>query len=106
MSRRWLAVLRTQPRRSPGSLSTGTAGLGGEAGLDPAAVWRECAFALGTRPDRLRLQLDLFYDRRNQIAHEGDWDIVQLDFRQMDKVHLFDCVRYAAQLAEAMDAVL
>jgi hypothetical protein len=69
-------------------------------------VWRDTAFALGTRPDRLRLQLDLLYDRRNQIAHEGDWDLVQLDFRNMEKAHLDDCTRYASSLARAMDALL
>ena len=76
------------------------------AGIDPSIVWRDTAFALGTRPDRLRLQLDLLYDRRNQIAHEGDWDLVQLDFRNMEKAHLDDCTRYASMLTGAMDPLL
>jgi len=76
------------------------------AGIDMSIVWRDTAFALGTRPDRLRLQLDLFYDRRNQIAHEGDWDLVQLDFRNMEKAHLDDCTRYASMLTGAMDPLL
>jgi hypothetical protein len=76
------------------------------AGVDMAIVWRDTAFALGTRPDRLRLQLELFYDRRNQIAHEGDWDLVQLDFRNMEKAHLIDCTQYASALARTMDALL
>jgi hypothetical protein len=76
------------------------------AGIDPSIVWRDTAFALGTRPDRLRLQLDLLYDRRNQIAHEGDWDLVQLDFRNMEKAHLDDCTRYASTLTGAMDPLL
>lgn len=76
------------------------------AGIDMKTVWRDTAFALGTRPDRLRLQLELFYDRRNQIAHEGDWDSVQLDFRNMEKAHLTDCTEYASKLTHAMDPLL
>lgn len=73
------------------------------AGIDPVPIWRHTAFALGTRPDRLRLQLDLLYDRRNQIAHEGDWDFVQLDFRAMEQAHLNDCAGYLKSLARSMD---
>jgi hypothetical protein len=76
------------------------------AGIDMSIVWRDTAVTLGTRPDRLRLQLDLLYDRRNQIAHEGDWDMVQLDFRNMEKAHLEDCTRYASMLTGAMDPLL
>lgn len=75
-------------------------------GADPIAAWRDAAFALGTRPDRLQLQLQLLYDRRNQIAHEGDWDLVQLDFRVMERAHLNDCVRHLTELAVNMDLVL
>jgi hypothetical protein len=73
------------------------------AGIDMAIVWRDTAFALGTRPDRLKLQLELLYDRRNQIAHEGDWDFIQLDFRDMEKAHLSDCTQYASRLTREMD---
>lgn len=76
------------------------------AGIDMSRIWLDTAFALGTRPDRLQLQLDLLYDRRNQIAHEGDWDLVQLDFRNMEKAHLADCTRYASTLTRSMDPLL
>lgn len=76
------------------------------AGIDADVVWRDTAFALHTRPDRLRLQLELLYDKRNQIAHEGDWDLVQLDFRTMEKAHLADCIRYAIDLVHSMDPML
>ena len=76
------------------------------AGIETSIVWRDTAFVLGTRPDRLRLQLDLLYDRRNQIAHEGDWDLVQLDFRNMEKAHLDDCTHYASMLTRSMDPLL
>jgi hypothetical protein len=75
-------------------------------GGDPTSIWRDTAFAIGTRPDRLQLQLQLFYDRRNQIAHEGDWDFVQLDFRPMRQQHLVDCASYLKQLAETMDTLI
>lgn len=76
------------------------------AGKNMPTIWRETAFLLRTRPDRLRLQLDLFYDRRNQIAHEADWDLVQLDFRNMEKAHLDDCTHYARMLTRSMDPLL
>ncbi len=74
------------------------------AGLDEAAMWQNTSFAMGTRPDRLQLQLDLLYDRRNQIAHEGDWDSVQLDFRPMERAHLHDCTTFLKALARAMNS--
>lgn len=76
------------------------------AGLDSGTVWHDVSFAMGSRPDRVQMQLQILYDRRNQIAHEGDWDFVQLDFRVMEQVHLADCVRFLVSLAEAMDAAL
>lgn len=75
-------------------------------GHDPGVVWTEVAIQSSTRQDRLKLQLQLFYDRRNEIAHEGDWDSVQLDFRVMEQVHLTDCVRFLTAIAESMDKVL
>jgi hypothetical protein len=81
-------------------------GLLDTAGLPSADIWRDVSFARGTRPDRLRLHVQLLYDRRNQVAHEGDWDFVQLDFRRMERTHLADCVRIVTELAETMDTVL
>lgn len=75
-------------------------------GLDPVSTWRDVSFILNNRPDRLKLQLQLHYDRRNQVAHEGDWDLVQLDFRIMRSAHLEDCLHFATQLVESMDEVL
>jgi len=76
------------------------------AGLDPKAIWQKVALLRSTRQDRLRLQLEFIYDRRNQIAHEGDWDFIQLDFRAMDKAHLQDCISHISAVAEAMDQIL
>ncbi|MBV9096523.1 MAG: hypothetical protein JO079_00570 [Frankiaceae bacterium] len=76
------------------------------AALNPLTVWRDVAFAMGSRPDRVQGQLQLVYDRRNQVAHEGDWDFIQLDFRAMDRTHLQDCVGFVGDLAEKIDAVL
>lgn len=76
------------------------------AGLDADEVWRDVAFGMASRPDRLRLQLELSYDRRNQIAHEGDWDLVQLEFRPMAEAHLADCTTFLRALASEMDVHL
>jgi hypothetical protein len=75
-------------------------------GLDAEEVWLSCAIALGSRPDRLRLQLQLIYDRRNQIAHEGDWDVVQIEFRPMEYAHLNDCIDHVEKVVRSLDTVL
>ncbi|MGG7451498.1 hypothetical protein ACQ3HE_11415 [Plantibacter auratus] len=75
-------------------------------GGDPVVVWQNYCFAKGSRTDRERRQLELLYDRRNQIAHEGDWDSIQLDFRPMTQSHLDDCVVALRSLAAGIDAVL
>jgi hypothetical protein len=74
--------------------------------LDPDDHWLRTAFTLGTRPDRLRRLLELVYDRRNLIAHEGDWDMIDLDFRPMEQAHLADCVTAVRNIAETMDTLL
>lgn len=75
------------------------------SGLDPEAIWLRAALKLGTRPSRLRMSLELVFDRRNQIAHEGDWDFVQYDFRTMEGVHLTDCLTQVRQVCESFDTV-
>jgi hypothetical protein len=76
------------------------------SGLDSEAIWLQAAFALGTRPDRIRRLQELVYDRRNLIAHEGDWDMIDLDFRPMEQAHLVDCVDHVRAVAETMDTLL
>ncbi|AMW18803.1 hypothetical protein [Mycobacteroides chelonae] len=76
------------------------------AGHDTAAIWLSVAFALNNRPDRLRRLSELVYDRRNQIAHEADWDLAQLDFRPMGRANLSDCVDHVRALVEAFDSSL
>lgn len=75
-------------------------------GGDPSALWLNYCFAVGSRPDRERRRLELLYDRRNQIAHEGDWDVVQLQFRHMAKAHLADCVDFVTSIAEEFDQLM
>lgn len=75
-------------------------------GKDADAVWLSVAFALNNRPDRLRRLSDLIYDRRNQIAHEADWDVARLDFRPMERANLSDCVTHIRSLVEVFDTIL
>jgi hypothetical protein len=76
------------------------------AGRNAQDVWLQAAIALGSRPDRLRLQAQLQYDRRNQIAHEGDWDFVALDFRPLEDAHVNDCVTWLTGLVRNFDLLL
>lgn len=75
-------------------------------GIDAENAWLQAAFALSTRPDRLRRLQELVYDRRNLIAHEADWDMVLLDFRAMEQAHLQDCRDHVEQIATAMDNLI
>jgi len=72
-------------------------------GYNPEAVWLSVAFELNSRPDRLRRLLELVYDRRNQIAHEADWDVGLIDFRPMERAHLRDCLQTVTDLVEKFD---
>ncbi len=76
------------------------------AGLDADSVWLKVSVALGSRPDRTRLQLQLQYDRRNQIAHEGDWDSIAFDTRAIEPAHVGDCVKCVTELVKQFDVVL
>ncbi|WP_062530881.1 hypothetical protein [Demequina rhizosphaerae] len=75
-------------------------------GGDPEEVWFAVALAEGSRPDRVRREIDLINDRRNQIAHEGDWDAAQFGFRRMTTIHLTDCTAALRAHANAFDEVL
>lgn len=81
-------------------------GLLAALGRDAQAIWLSVAFALNNRPDRIRRLLDLIYDRRNQIAHEADWDVARLDFRPMERANLSDCVDHIRTVVEAFDSAL
>ncbi|HEX9991950.1 MAG TPA: hypothetical protein VGB14_03390 [Acidimicrobiales bacterium] len=76
------------------------------SGLDPAQVWLKSAMGLGSRPDRIKTQLQLQYDRRNQIAHEGDWDAASLEFRKVHLGHVGDCLDFIKGLVMQFDSLL
>ncbi|ALG30421.1 hypothetical protein AOZ07_16495 [Glutamicibacter halophytocola] len=69
-------------------------------------AWLAVAFNLSSRPDRLRRYLEIVYDRRNQIAHEADWDVARFDFRPMERAHLEDCLLAVTNLVEKFDQYL
>lgn len=68
------------------------------------SVWQNVGIALGQRQQRIRNALDIATDRRNQIAHEGDWDFVQLQLRHIsepDAQAALTCVRTVVDGLEA-----
>ena len=73
------------------------------ADLDPEHVWLSTALAAGSRPERLRALTQVQYDRRNQIAHEGDWDHVGVDFRRVSDDHVADCLEHVRMLVTHLD---
>ncbi|MDE9364036.1 hypothetical protein PZ938_00310 [Luteipulveratus sp. YIM 133132] len=76
------------------------------AGVDATHCWLHASIAMGSRPDRVRAQLQLQYDRRNQIAHEGDWDPVALDFRSLGQAHIEDCVNHVVSVVNELNGQL
>jgi hypothetical protein len=76
------------------------------AGYDDTAVWLSTAISAGSRPDRLRALTQVQYDRRNQIAHEGDWDHAAFDVRRVSDDHVADCVDHVRMLVTNMDSQL
>lgn len=74
------------------------------SGLDADDTWLHVAIALGSRPERLRMQVQLLFDRRNQIAHEGDWDYVGLCLRAIEPAHADECLSCIDGLVTQMDA--
>lgn len=75
-------------------------------GYDTQDVWLRVAITVGSRPDRLKRVTELVYDRRNMIAHESDWDSVQLDFRPMETSHLVECRNHVQTMVENFDTLL
>lgn len=84
---------------SPGSIDT----LLTTATLNADQLWLGVALEKSSRPDRMKLLLNLLYDRRNQIAHEADWDPALLNLRPMEQVHLSECVAHVRAVVEGMD---
>jgi hypothetical protein len=74
--------------------------------VDADDAWLRASIALGQRPDRLRRQVQLQYDRRNQIAHEGDWDPAALDIRPIQRTHVDDCAKCLGDLVQQFDVIL
>lgn len=76
------------------------------AQVKPDSLWMNAAINVGSRPDRLRRLLQLQVDRRNQIAHEGDWDPAAFDLRQIAEAHVDDCLSCIRPMVEHFDQYL
>jgi hypothetical protein len=73
------------------------------SGISAATVWQFIGIDSGARESRLRNALQLQVDRRNQIAHEGDWDVIALDFRHISSSHVLDCTKCISGVAEGLE---
>ncbi|MFC8031758.1 HEPN domain-containing protein [Streptomyces griseoincarnatus] len=72
------------------------------SGSQASTVWKDIGIATGARESRLRNALDLQVDRRNQIAHEGDWDPVDVALRHISVSHSQDCRRCIKAVVEGL----
>lgn len=73
------------------------------SGVSAAAIWQSMAIDSYTRESRLRNALQLQVDRRNQIAHEGDWDIIAFDFRHISSSHVHDRAKCVNDVVEGLE---
>ena len=60
----------------------------------------------GRKPARLRTLAQLQFDRRNQIAHEGDWDAIAVDFRACLDAHVNDCIGNLDGIVSQLEALI
>lgn len=72
-------------------------------GVSASAVWQAIGIGTGSRESRLRNSLQLQVDRRNQIAHEGDWDLIAFDFRHISPSHVQDCRKCIGGVVDGLD---
>ncbi|MER7854529.1 HEPN domain-containing protein [Streptomyces bacillaris] len=72
------------------------------SGSQSSSVWKDIGIATGARESRLRNALDLQVDRRNQIAHEGDWDPVDVALRHISVSHSQDCRKCIKAVVEGL----
>jgi hypothetical protein len=73
------------------------------SGVSAPTVWRSIGIDSGARESRLRNALQLQVDRRNQIAHEGDWDVIDFDFRHISSSHVYDCAKCISGVVEGLE---
>jgi hypothetical protein len=73
------------------------------SGQDPNVVWKNAAIAQSSREQRMKNTLSLQCDRRNLIAHEGDWDPVQLALRHIAESHVLDCIGGVGSVVSGFD---
>jgi hypothetical protein len=73
------------------------------SGVQSGDVWKSIGIATGARESRLRNALTLQVDRRNQIAHEGDWDPVDVDLRHISASHSQDCRRCIKAVVDGLE---
>jgi hypothetical protein len=72
------------------------------SGVAADDVWKQIGIETGARESRLRNALELQVDRRNQIAHEGDWDPVDVALRHISVSHARDCRKYISTAVQGL----
>ncbi|MFF2939465.1 HEPN domain-containing protein [Streptomyces niveus] len=74
------------------------------SGSQSSTVWKDIGIATGARESRLRNALTLQVDRRNQIAHEGDWDPADVALRHISASHSQDCRKCIKSVVDGLGA--
>ncbi|QRY83756.1 hypothetical protein JVY00_18205 [Tsukamurella tyrosinosolvens] len=72
----------------------------------PSTLWRSVAIKNASKPGKIKTHLQLVYDRRNQIAHAGDWNPVEVEFYPISSVNVDDCKMVARQVVYGIDSLL
>lgn len=61
-------------------------------------IWHDIALFAHSRYNSVRLQLDLIYERRNKIAHAGDWDMREFSLRPISVEHVNESRRFVGDV--------
>ncbi|WP_167145843.1 hypothetical protein [Actinomyces sp. ZJ308] len=61
-------------------------------------VWHDIALLARSKYNSVRMQLDLIYERRNKIAHAGDWDMREFSFRPISEERVDESRRFVGDV--------
>lgn len=72
--------------------------------IDISKIWTVASQKFGMSAEKVKKQLSLLVDRRNQIAHESDVDYFAGEAREIDQKTVDTCRDFLETLIEVIDA--
>lgn len=69
-------------------------------------IWNRVGDELDSNGQNIKDQLSLIVKRRNQIAHESDWDSVNNSYLPISQDDVLGCLEFIRKLVKAIDTVI